>query len=390
MEELSKSQSLSFSQNPKLRKNPSIFSSSNNFFFFNKKFLTIILSLTILIIFLIGLQYWQYQNLKNISCGGDYSYKVKCPIGTYCRSLNMGPYAGGVCTPYLFGLTDFFTSKLSSTSISIVREITPTPATSINLKTYANTKYDFEFSYPAKGITQKGNKFSEVECGNAIKETNDLILVDNLFKIEILNWTKTIDDYLISKGAKKTYEFDQIPNTGADEAIKVKGIKKGLELVSVGYPALMNIQAIYKKGDNLFLIVNFEDASNVGCINPKDLDHTKYPKYANQKWNVIDSFRFYNSNEQTRCDKDEECEINTCNCDAVKKSANSSEMKCQMMCLGEAKCINKGCVAVINKVCAGGNASPSFKYYDCPSGFQCLPINPDPNLYDAPSICIKE
>jgi len=37
---------------------------------------------------------------NQISCGGDWSYNVSCPLGSYCKSLNEGPLAGGVCTPY--------------------------------------------------------------------------------------------------------------------------------------------------------------------------------------------------------------------------------------------------------------------------------------------------
>lgn len=36
---------------------------------------------------------------KTISCGGDWSYTTKCPPGTYCKSLNKGALAGGICTP---------------------------------------------------------------------------------------------------------------------------------------------------------------------------------------------------------------------------------------------------------------------------------------------------
>lgn len=198
------------------------------------------------------------------------------------------------------------TENIVSTLINL-----PSPTPPFNLKTYTNTKYGFTFSYPAKGITQKGKDFLEVECGDTIKETTDLILVDNLFKIQILDWTKTIDDYLISKGAKKTYEVEQMNNTGADEAVKVLGIKKGLELVSVGYPALMNVSAIYKKGNRLFLIVNFEDASNAGCINPKDLDHTKYAKYVEQNWDISNSFKFSQNPSLTKCvDQNTKAEMN--------------------------------------------------------------------------------
>ena len=36
-----------------------------------------------------------------VSCGGDWSYNVKCNTGTSCKSLGEGPLAGGVCEPYL-------------------------------------------------------------------------------------------------------------------------------------------------------------------------------------------------------------------------------------------------------------------------------------------------
>lgn len=171
-------------------------------------------------------------------------------------------------------------------------KVTPTPA----FKTYKNDQYGFEFNYPIKGITQKGEEFTEVECGNAIKETKDGILVDNLFKIQIINFPKTIDDYLVQRGAKNTYEFEPILNSSADEAIKVVGIKKGMELVSVGYPPLMYVLYIYKKDDKIFLVVHEAHPPNPtipeGCINPKDLDHTKFPKFANDTWDVKDSFKF--------------------------------------------------------------------------------------------------
>src|SRR3972149_6621591 len=58
----------------------------------------------------VGWQYRQYRQ-DGSSCGGDWSYGVKCPLGTYCRSLNMGPLAGGVCQPYLSPLFNLFSSN---------------------------------------------------------------------------------------------------------------------------------------------------------------------------------------------------------------------------------------------------------------------------------------
>lgn len=178
----------------------------------------------------------------------------------------------------------------------ITPTLSPSPTLVSDFKIYKNTKYGFELKYPPKGITQKGEKFLEIECGNAIKENVDNIFVDNLFKIQIVDWNRTLDDYLIAKGAKNIYEFKPILNSGAEEAVEVVGIKKGLEVVSVGYPPLMYISYIYKNDNKIFLIVHEAHPPNQtiegGCINPEDLDTIKYSKYANQNWNISDSFKF--------------------------------------------------------------------------------------------------
>lgn len=57
------------------------------------------------IAFIVGIGiffFWQFSlQRKSISCGGDWSYSVHCPFGTYCRSLGISPGAGGLCTPFL-------------------------------------------------------------------------------------------------------------------------------------------------------------------------------------------------------------------------------------------------------------------------------------------------
>ncbi len=54
-------------------------------------------------LFFFGWQYWLSQRLSRlpISYGGDLSYWVRCPLGTSCRSLNLGPLARGECRPWL-------------------------------------------------------------------------------------------------------------------------------------------------------------------------------------------------------------------------------------------------------------------------------------------------
>lgn len=163
-------------------------------------------------------------------------------------------------------------------------------------KKYINKKYGFELTYPGKGVIQGEKNQYEGECGKEIKENAEGIFVDNFFQIKILDWKGSINDYIEQKGAKGKYELGEIADSNADEAIEVISIKKGLELSSVGYPPLMYVSGIYKKGNNLFIMIHQahppEPMNPNGCLNPKDLDYTKYPKYANQAWDITKSIKF--------------------------------------------------------------------------------------------------
>jgi len=97
----------------------------------NKKLAPFIVVLIAVFLFLVLIQYLQYKDSTNISCGGDWSYNVKCPVGSYCKSLNQGPMAGGICTPYLAGFFRLFNLKPDSTLVKITPETgIPTPTQS--------------------------------------------------------------------------------------------------------------------------------------------------------------------------------------------------------------------------------------------------------------------
>ncbi|MCL5433298.1 MAG: hypothetical protein M1524_04265 [Patescibacteria group bacterium] len=175
---------------------------------------------------------------------------------------------------------------------------TPTPTSVYNSwKTYKNEEYGFEFKYPPTGIIYGENtdedKETQKECGKAIKEGDSEITVDNFYTIQVLNWTDTIDQYLLVKGAKDKYDFSEIKNSNADEAVKVGDIKQGLELTSVGYPPLMYIPAIYKYNNKLFVISQVQTPRNTGgCLHPILVDPAKYQDSKNEKWDIAKTFKF--------------------------------------------------------------------------------------------------
>ncbi|MFH0937444.1 MAG: hypothetical protein V1808_04085 [Candidatus Daviesbacteria bacterium] len=184
---------------------------------------------------------------------------------------------------------------ISQPKLSIFTQATPTPTPS-PWKTYTNTKYNFEITYPRLGVIQGEKSLSEEECGKAIKESGSEILLDNFFKIKIVNFEGSLDGYLASVGAKNAYDVEVLANTGADEAVHLVGLKKGYE-IAVGYPPLAYVENIYKAGSNIYLVQNFQNSNNIGgCLNPKILDPTKYGKYINLGWDSKTSLKFLTSN----------------------------------------------------------------------------------------------
>ncbi|MDO8639087.1 MAG: hypothetical protein Q7R43_05930 [Candidatus Daviesbacteria bacterium] len=188
----------------------------------------------------------------------------------------------------------FFTRQ--PTSSSVISQVTslkvsPTPTPS-PWKTYKNDQYGFELTYPREGVlvTDKGN--IEGECGNAIGEESGKINVDNFFQVKVIDWSGTIQDYLVSKGAGTIYNTEIIEGSRALEGLYLVGLKKDFE-VAVGYPPLLYVKYLFKKGNNLILVSNYLHPTNLGgCINPDVIDPIKYKKYLDLGWDQKNSFKF--------------------------------------------------------------------------------------------------
>lgn len=166
----------------------------------------------------------------------------------------------------------------------------PTPAEI--WKTYTNSNYNFELTYPKLGVIVGEEGHTEGECGSAVKEEQGRILVDSFFDIKIISWQDTIDDYLKQKGALNAYNFETILDSGADEGVEVLGLKSDVSY-AVGYPPLRFITHIFKKGDKLFLVEDFHNSEYFGgCLNPRTLDPIQYAHIVKLEWDLKNSFKF--------------------------------------------------------------------------------------------------
>lgn len=161
-------------------------------------------------------------------------------------------------------------------------------------KTYENQENKFKITYPRAGVVWDEGKLEEKECGNAIKEEEGGVLVDNFYKLKIVPFTATLEEYLISKGAPYAYEREVIEDSGADEAVKLMGLKKGFE-IAVGFPPLVYVKAVFKKGDQIFLMqeIVHNPTNSGGCVQPSVVDPTQYPEIAKQNWDITTSLKFF-------------------------------------------------------------------------------------------------
>ncbi|RJP46928.1 MAG: hypothetical protein C4584_00940 [Armatimonadetes bacterium] len=166
---------------------------------------------------------------------------------------------------------------------------TPTPSP---WKVYTNDKYGLQIRYPLLGVIHEKDRYIEGECGQVLKEQKNEIILDNLFKIKIVGWQGTIAEYLTVLGAKNQYDLELLDNAGAEEAVKVIGLKKGAEY-AVGYPPLVYVQAIYKKNGNIFIVKSIPFHQTLGgCIDPAVMDPVKYAKFQDQEWKTINNLKF--------------------------------------------------------------------------------------------------
>lgn len=191
----------------------------------------------------------------------------------------------------------FYIQKTQSpTNIAGVNSIpetvsTPSPSP---WKTYENQEYRFKITYPRVGVVWDEGNLSEGECGNSIKIEKGNILVDNFYVVKVVFWNETLEGYLQSKGAANAYETETLASSGADEAVRLLRLKPGFE-IAVGYPPLVYVKAVFKKGDQIFLMQEIvHNPTNIGgCTQPSVVDPTKYGEIAKQTFDITTSLKFF-------------------------------------------------------------------------------------------------
>ncbi len=181
-------------------------------------------------------------------------------------------------------------NKKSSTAEIFKAVATPTPSP---WKTYTNEENKFEIIYPREGLIWSKQGYEKGECGLAIKEEKGVITVDNFYRVKVVPYQGSLDEYLTSQRAKNAYEVEVLAYSGADEAIRLLRLKPNFE-IAVGYPPLYYVKAVYKKGENIYLLqeVVHNPTNEGGCVQPSVVDPTQYPDVAKQEWDLAKSIKF--------------------------------------------------------------------------------------------------
>ncbi|MFH1408240.1 MAG: hypothetical protein ABIJ36_00225 [Patescibacteria group bacterium] len=111
--------------------------------------------LILVCVFVLGLfglwQFSLYQKLSKTgaSCGGDWSYNVQCPFGSYCRSLKQGPLVGGSCKPFFSSILDIFIKTKSENVSKDISEPIFEYMPNVDMKgAKAYQTSNFTFKYP--------------------------------------------------------------------------------------------------------------------------------------------------------------------------------------------------------------------------------------------------
>lgn len=151
----------------------------------------------------------------------------------------------------------------------------PTPP-SAGFNTYKNENYNLLIEYPKAGINRLNER---VGCGSFI-ERNEEIIIDNLIRAQVLEWDRTLGEYLVSQGAQNMYHVSPIIDSGATQALTLEGLKKDHE--AHYSPPLSDVSSIYLKDNKLFLISQSEQIINEGCV-----------KQELSGWKPENHFRFY-------------------------------------------------------------------------------------------------
>lgn len=175
-----------------------------------------IVCLSVLIIAFALWQYNLHQELSKtgMSCGGDFSFDIRCPIGSSRRSLGQGPSVGGLCKPWFTPIFDRLKKWITQDStfqMEINRMIGGgfMGATSVYLiNSSGQVYYIHSQSY---GVSPKKELIKKIEK-ETVKSLKDSLIKANIFEMEEGVPTYSGKSWrIIINGREKTIYFGKTP-----------------------------------------------------------------------------------------------------------------------------------------------------------------------------------
>lgn len=234
--------------------------------------------LVIALIFILGVfGFWQFNlyqkfSKETLSCGGDWSYNVRCPIGSYCQSLGQGPLAGGLCKPFLSTLFNVFSkseNEKSSQNFPSPKPLKESPSSYV-AKKIISSEITVE-GCKIKVTTTKGEFFLNTSFGpqtkcyqfvqNQVSSSGKYVVfqdlsggIDSMLRVYSIEYNDTIQ--LDVFGTSSIFYFSFLPDDKLVTLYGYKGIYKEqyLKVFDISglfgsYPS--NIDKQYKYFTNL-------------------------------------------------------------------------------------------------------------------------------------------
>ena len=201
----------------------------------------------------------------------------------------------------------------------------PTPDSTVNWKTFTSQKFNFSISYPS-------NYFEEAD-----RIPGFLYLLPPKDATYLKNTGISVKVYQPIKDTLEKYISDNFKDTTSKETLNINSLP-GYKMTSHGSKNLgESIETHY------FYIALLKKDEDIYNISLDSIDYNEYIKSSSLFDQILSTFKFIDSPDETSCQTDSDCGVELCGCTAKNRNfIDTNKNICTVMC-GDTKCTNNKC-----------------------------------------------